>query len=347
MKSPILGLALSTVAFGASSIYLWTQLDAERMQADAVRKANTQLTAQIVELQKRRDEFADRQVPAPGGFGAMAARITPPPAGSPDGPPPAEGHAGWTVSSRGPNGGPPAPMPEAMVKMMRANMRAQNKRMYFDLQSKLGLTDAQTSDLLDLITDQRTMGFNRPRNQDPNQAREYWEAEQAKRQTAIEDLLGSAKAVEFEEYQKSMPARSELMMISQQLEGAETPLNDTQRSRMLDALIAERDRVPMPTWVEGTPPADMAQQYSDWQTDYEKRIADAERSILTSEQVNTVNQYRQWQNEMRQQFAQQDGPGGGPRVRGNAMFLPGGPVGSVAVAIENAPSPTEKPTTSK
>jgi hypothetical protein len=348
MKSPILGLALSTVAFGASSIYLWTQLDAEREQADAVRKANAQLTAQIVELQKRRSEFAERQVPGPGGFGsAMTAHLTPSPPGATDGPPSAENRQVWTNINRAGPGGAPPPMPEAMLKMMRANMRAQNKRMYFDLQSKLGLTDEQTSDLLDLITEQRAAGFKGPRNQDPEATREYWEAQQARQKTEIEDLLGPAKATEFEEYQKTLASRSELMMISQQLEGVETPLTDSQRSRLLDALVAERERIPMPTFGDGTSSEDMQKQYNDWQSDYEKRVADAARGILTADQLNTYNEYQQWQHELRQQFATQGGPGGGPRMRGNAMFMPAMPVGTVSVTIDNGPSPTEKGTSSK
>ena len=346
MKSPVLGLALSTVAFGASSIYLWTQLNDQRAQSDAVRKANAELTARITELENRRAEFVESRMGRPGVFGGPARVAAGAGPGGPP-PPPAEGKQTWAMVDR--DGHNPPPMPEAMMKMMRANMRAQNKKMYFDLQSKLGLTDAQTSDLFDLLADQQAAGFKGPRNRDPEAARDYWEAEQARRKTQIEDLLGPGKAAEFADYQKSMPARSELMMISQQLEGVETPLTDSQRSRLLDALVEERDRIPMPTTPDGTPPEDARKAYDDWQTDYEKRVADAARSILTSEQLNTYNEYQQWQHELRQQFAAQGGPGGGPpgRMRGNAAFMPGGPVGTVTVAVENAPSPTEKAPNSK
>jgi hypothetical protein len=219
--------------------------------------------------------------------------------------------------------------------------------MYFDLQSKLGLTDEQTSDLLDLITDQHTVGFKGPRNLAPEQAREYWEAEEAKRQAAIDELLGPGKAAEFAEYQKSMPARSELMMISQQLEGVDTPLTDSQRSRLLDAMIAERDRIPMPNYFDGMSPEESAKAFNDWQADYDKRVAEAARSILTSEQLNTVNNYQQWQREMRQQVAAQ-GPGGPPvRMRGGDATFFAAPAGGFSVAVENGPSPAEKPAGSK
>ncbi len=344
MKSPILGLALSTVAFGASTIYLAIQLSAVNKQAEVMDKANAALTSRVADLEKRRAAVAQQRMAMLGATPPRDLRA------EPHGPPPGEAASpaddkpGWSMVSR--DFRAPPPMPEAMVKMMRANMRAQNKRMYFDLQSKLGLTDDQTNNLLDLITDHGSMAFNRPRNQDPDQARASWEAEQSRQKTAIDDLLGPDKAAAFEEYQKTMPARSELMMISQQLEGAETPLTDSQRSRLLDALVAEHDRVPMPSWVDGTPSEQMAQQYADWQADYDKRVADAEHGILTSDQANTVTQYQQWQRELRQQLP--GGPGGGPRMRGNAMFapLPGGVAFSVATDSTSA-SPAEKSPNSK
>lgn len=352
MKSPVLGLAFSAVAFGASTVYLWVQLDAAQTQAEALNKANAEMATRIVELQKRREDLAQQQqqqqMAAMADPGARWSRAYPPNRNADAAPSPPDQKAAWTHREMR----NPPPMPEGMVKMMRANMRAQNKRLYFDLQSKLGLTDAQASDLLDLITEERAAGFKGPRNQDPEAAREYWEAEQARRQVAIEDLLGPAKAAEFAEYQKSMPARGELLMISQQLEGVDTPLNDNQRSRLLDALIAERDRIPMPTYVEGTPQEDLVKQNNDWQDDYEKRVAEAARGILTSEQLNTLSEYQQWQREIRQQFAAQ-GPEGGPPARmmrgGNAMFMPG-PAGGVAITVAADPassSPTEKPAGSK
>ena len=344
MKNPILGLGLSTVALGASTAYLWIQLHAAQAQAEIVDKANAALTARVAELEKRRAEIAEQRMAAMAGALPRESRVYVGGNEPGKGPPPPEDGEKHNPWSRTLVNAPE--MPEAMRKMMRANVRLQNKRLYFDLQSRLGLTDDQTSDLLDLLSDQQTLGFKGPRNLDPEQAREYWEAEQAKRKTAITDLLGATKASQFEEYQKSMPARSELMMLSQQLEGGETPLTDEQRSKLLDVFIEERERIPAPTYDDGTPQEQMAKTYNDWQADYEKRVADQARSILTSEQYNTYSDYQQWQQEMRQQFATQ-GPGGGPpvRMRGNAMFMPA-PGGGVAFAVANDPassSPTEKP----
>ena len=341
MKSPLLGFALSTVAFGAASVYLWIQLDAERAQAANYELVNQQLDARLQELERQRAEFAERRMAHMPPVGGAMTALGPPPGNGPapeadDGP-----------RTKGPNGFNRAPpeMPAAMLKMMRSNMRAQNKRLYFDLQSKLGLTDEQNSALLDLLADQQAQGFRNRRNQNPDDARASWEAEQAKRKSDIVDLLGSSKATEFEEYQKTMPARSELMMISQQLEGVETPLNDDQRTRMLTALVEERERIPVPTYSDGTAQEEMQKNYNEWQTDYEKRVADRARGILSSEQLATYSEYQNWQKEMREQFAAQ-GPGALPLrgPRGNAMFL-AAPAGGVAFAVSSdtvSASPTEK-----
>jgi hypothetical protein len=341
MKSPILGLALSTVAFGASTVYLWIQLDAVEAQAEAMDAANARLTTRVADLQRLREDLAAQRSAALGGSIPHESRVYRAGGAQPGaGPVPSSAEPPWSIHH---DGAEAQPMPEAMLKMVRANVRAQTKRMYFDLQSKLGLTDAQTSDLLDLLADEHTVGFKGPRNHDPEQAREYWETEQAKRKAAIDNLLGSAKAVAFEEYQKSMPVRSELMTIAQQLDGVETPLTDSQRSRMLDALVAERERIPMPIFSQGTSPEESTKAYDEWQTDYEKRIAEAARGILTSEQLNTFNQYQQWQHEMRLQLAPHV-VGSGPGAHVDATFVTDGPPGSYAVTIENAPSsPPEKP----
>jgi len=345
MKASMLGLALSTVAFGASSIYLWNQLADEREQVAAVQKANADLNARIVEIEKRRAGFAEHRTGGPGTFeGAVTAHAGP---GPEQGPPPPGEEKASSPWRQGPGNRPPE-MPPAMLKMMRANIRAQNKLTYFDLQSKLGLTDEQTSAMFDLLTDQQTLGFRTARNLEPEQARDFWEQEQLKRKSDIAELLGSAKAEQFEDYQKSMPARAELSTLSQQLEGAEIPLTDSQRSKMLAALVEERERIPMPTYAEGTPQEEMAKSYNEWQTDYEKRVADQARTILTSEQLSTYNEYAQWQKEMREQFAAGMPPMRGP-MRGNAVAVSGPAMGFVSTVDVSAPvdgktgTPTDTP----
>jgi hypothetical protein len=336
MKASMLGLAISTVAFGTGAIYLWSELAHEREQLAAVEKANVDLNARILELESRRAQFSEIRVGGPGTFeGVLAARPGPAPdPGNGTAPPPPD--EGRVFSQVNMNGKPPPEMPAAMRKMIRSSMLSQNKSMYFDVQSKLGLTDQQTSALLELLTDQQAQGFRDARNLDPEQARDYWETQRARQKSELEELLGS-KAADFEEYQKSMPARSELSNLTQQLASAETPLTDSQKTRMLDAFIEERDRIPMPTHPEGTSDEVVAKAYNEWQADYEKRMADQARGILTAEQLSTYNDYTQWQQEMREQFGA--GMVRGPRgpLRGNAVMF-AAPVAAGGVVISSSSS---------
>jgi hypothetical protein len=345
----MLGLAISTVAFGTGAIYLWSELAHERDQLAAAEKANAAMSARILELEGRGVEFSDARMGGPGTFeGALAARTGPgPDPGSGTVlPPPEEGRGFREVRA---NGKPPPELPPAMRKMVRASMLSQNKSMYFDVQSKLGLSNEQTNALLELLTDQQTQGFREAGNLDPEQAREYWETQRARQKNELAELLGS-KAADFEEYQKSMPARSELSNLTQQLASAETPLTDSQKTRMLDAFIEERDRIPMPSHAEGTAEEVVAKAYNEWQADYEKRMADQARSILTADQLSTYNDYTQWQQEMREQFGA--GMVRGPRgaMRGGAVMFAPAPVAAGGVVISsstttvttNEPAPKSK-----
>jgi hypothetical protein len=335
MKASMLGLAISTVAFATGAVYLWSELAHEREQLSAVEKANADLNARILELESRRAQFEEHRG-GPASFeGALAARAgqDPDPGNGTPPPPPAEG-LGFSQVRK--NGKAPPEMPAAMRKMIRSSMLSQNKSMYFDVQSKLGLTDEQTNALFELLTDQQTHSFRDAHNLDPEQARDYWETQRARQKSELAELLGS-KATDFEEYQKSMPARSELSNLTQQLASAETPLTDAQKTRMLDAFIAERDRIPMPSHAEGTSEEEMRKAYNEWQTDYEKRMADQARGILTAEQLGTYNDYTQWQQQIREQFGAGMLPGPRGPMRGNAVMF-AAPVAAGGVVISSSTS---------
>lgn len=339
MKASMLGLAISTVAFGASAIYLWSELSHARDQMAAVEKANADLNARIVELESRRAVLAGH-MGKPGTFeDALAARTAPgvvagPETGTP--PPPPEEARGFSAV-RG-NRGPAPEMPASMRKMIRSSMLAQNRSLYFDVQSKLGLTDEQTNALLELLTEQQTVGFREGSNLAPEQMQAFWEQQQARHKTELADLLGS-KAMDFEEYQKSLPARSELSNLSQQLASAEIPMSDSQKTKMLDAFIEERDRIPLPDQTESLTDEQIAKAYNDWQADYEKRVADQARSILTADQLSTYTEYAQWQKDMREQWGGGVRAMRGPPGRGNAMMF-AAPVAAGGVVISSGTTTT-------
>jgi len=348
MKSPVLGLAIATVAFGGSSVYLWQQLDQERTRAAQVEQRAAELDARIAELEKARNHLAERRMAGAdnfiaGSFGnGAAAAPPPPPAGDKTESAKGEAQPVWTQTR--PDRSP------AFRKMMRSQIRANNKRVYADVGPKLGLDKDTANKLIDLITDQQIPDFGNVRDMnDQGEVQRYFEEKQRQNQAQIAELIGADKAVSLQEYQESIPARMEVEMLARQLEGNDTALSAEQRQKLVDAYVTERKRVPMPDSYEGIDPEAYQKSVVAWQDDYNNRTAEEASRILDSDQLTAFNEMQQWQKEMRDNMPVVP-PGAVPRMRrgmvgGNAvMFSTTAPVavsasGSVAVA---APAQEQK-----
>lgn len=299
MKAAILGLAVATVAFGGSSIYLWQKLDTERERAAQVEKTSQELKSRIAALEKARSELAGRRMASPGGFmtgqfssrdAVVAAPAPPPPSarrkeGEPDQPV-------WTVQRREPS--------PAMVKMMRTQMRANNRRMYADVGEKVGLNKETTTKLIDLLSEQQAANNDFFRTSEDPEAGRRAEQRQRDNEAAIADLIGADKTMALEEYQKSIPARMEVDMLARQLENNEIKLSDEQRKRLVDVYVEERARVPEPQVYEGMDSTEYAKTANAWQEDYQKRVSAEAGRILNPDQLAAYNEIQQWQQEMRQ-----------------------------------------------
>ena len=225
-------------------------------------------------------------------------------AGTPEG-------ARWTVQAQ------PPERSAAMQRMMRAQVRANNKRLYADLGTELGLSKEQANKLVDLLTDQQTSVFVN-RAVDPANGPDAWEEMRQKQQSDIADLIGPEKAASLREYQASLPDRQELDMVSRQLEGYDAPLSDYQRKLMLTAMTEERERVPAPEYSDATNAEEYHKARVAWEDDYNERVKSQARSILNSEQLTAYNEYQQAQKDMRAQFATMMPHGPRPMMRGVA-----------------------------
>src|SRR6187402_3231758 len=130
MKTPMLALVIAAVACAASSLYLWHELDAARARAAQVEETSRQLQARIAELEQARARFAQQRMSsAPVFAGGQVGHGALPPPASPN----------MAITADSPPGAPvadwQAPSPErsaAFKKVMRAQFRAANKRMYAD-----------------------------------------------------------------------------------------------------------------------------------------------------------------------------------------------------------------------
>src|SRR4030095_2424295 len=158
MKSSALGLAIAAIAFGASTIYLAVQLNEERAQADEVSATMAALNARIAELEKAREQrFATSGVFGGDALAQGGMAMVPPP-------PPDKGEVELkTGESAVVFNAPPPPRSEAFERMMRTNMRANNKLMYADVGEKLGLSKDDTNKLINMLTDQQVGNMTRMR----------------------------------------------------------------------------------------------------------------------------------------------------------------------------------------
>jgi hypothetical protein len=339
MKAPILGLAVGAVAFASSSIYLWQQLRVEREHAAQVELTTQELKARVAELEKTRNDFAQRRVASSAGFVSGSFRsgesvVLPPP------PPSVTAKSGepeqpvWTVHRQEPS--------PAMKKMMRNQMRASNKRLYADVGDKLRLNKDTTNKLIDLITEQQAGGINFfVPGDDPAEAARHSEQAARDNEMAINDLIGPDKAMALKEYQETIPARMDVENLVRQLENNELQVSDEQRKKLIDVYIEERARVPYPQPYDGIDPEAFGKSMTAWQDDYEKRVSTEASRILDSAQLAAYNEIQQWHKEMRAQYTPV--PGGAMHLRrgvpANAMMFT---TAAPAIAVDVAAGKEEK-----
>ena len=352
MRTLILGLATSTLAFGSSSIYLWLQLKDERARSAQVADTTGRLNSRLVELESARAGLEEHRttagaVPVSGAPARSGEAVTRP---FPAAPVPGEAEAARQVTWSGPR---PDQSP-AFRKMIQSQMRASNKRLYADVGRDLGLTEEETDMLIDLLTAQQLEGFDQMHDAaDPAEANRRYEQARQKQQAAINDLIGADRAMALQEYQETLPARQDFEMLARQLEDHDVALSEEQRDRLLAAYVGERTRVPMPEYIDGMDGAEYARQVNAWQDDYNARVGGEAESILDSDQLGTYNEIQQWQREMREQFAAMtpDGPramAGGAIARGNVFFTAAAPAVAVGAPVGVAapaplPAPDAKP----
>ena len=332
MKPSFLGLLIAAVAFGASTIYLAVQLNEERAQADRFIEESRALNARIAELEKTRAELEQYRLSGSGevSHGTTQTGTGGKPAGPATAPVLAQSSATLEPPvEAGDRAGQPMPSQpsEAMQKMRRTQLRANNKRMHADIGEKLGLSSDEASKLIDLITDQQMAAIQRGRDERMADASgdrrgSNYEMNQQKNLAEITALIGADKAELYQQYQETMPARQEVNMLERQLEGVDSTLSKDQRDRMITALAEERKRVPEPKFADSASREEHTDAALEWQKDYQERAATRARSILSGEQLATYNEYQQWTREMRQQFE--------ARRAARGSGAPGGPPGSAA-----------------
>jgi hypothetical protein len=217
---------------------------------------------------------------------------------------------------------------------MRSRMKMSIRRMYGDAGPALGLSPEKSSQLLDLLADQQTrnMGDIRSRVPEGQTIQQYMQDMQKKNNDEITALIGQDKADEWAAFQKSLPERSQLGQVRDQLEQAGVPMTESQRTQMLAAITEESQRLPRPTPTQGLPPEELSAQYMQWQSDYDKALLDRAKQVLSTEQYNAYKEYYDWQTEMRANLPRGPIQGGGMMIRSVA---PNGAPGVISGPVVN------------
>lgn len=216
---------------------------------------------------------------------------------------------------------------------MKSRAKSSLRRLHEDMGSAVGLSDEKSNELLDLLVDQQARMTDRVRGSADGQPPKPIDVRevQQKNNAEIAALIGQDKMDEWTAYQQSLPDRSQVSMVNQQLTEAGVPaMTDSQRSELLAAVTEERQRLPRPVVNQGMTPEEQFAQSNEWQSEYDKAVLDRSRSILSSEQYKAYKEFQEFQSEMRKSLPRfaAPGPNGAPVV---------GPVINFAVATQAAP----------
>jgi hypothetical protein len=222
-----------------SAFALWRELDHERQRADA-------LQARVVTLETARAAAPGAQAVQPVSVIAASVATSAPPGQAP------------TNAAAG---------AEAQQAAMQASFddwrdyqqrmlsnpkyreahKAQRKLELGDWREDgirlLGMTPEQADKVLDYHVEAEIESSSRPNPRDETAAeqrrRDIAEAER-RREAALREILGEAKAVKWQEYLESQPSRNEVRQLRMQLSSSGDPLRDDQVEPLIATLHAER-----------------------------------------------------------------------------------------------------------
>jgi hypothetical protein len=311
MKPLIPILVVATTSLAVASVQFARQASAQRERADAELVLRQKQDTRIAELERSQARLQRELALAQADDGDAAPVAAAVPETGPPPPPRANVRLGGAFASLEPAQSKPSrteffgPRMEspAARNFMRTRLKSSLKRTYEDVGPALGLSQEKANQLLDLLADQQSRNFGRPPPTEDGQPvqdlQKYYRDQQVKNNAEITALIGQDKVDEWADYQKSLPDRAQLDQVREQLDTAGVPMTDSQRTELLTALSEERERLPRPTYTAGVPPEEMASQYKQWQSDYDKAISDRAKQVLTSEQFKSYKEYQDWQAEMR------------------------------------------------
>lgn len=290
MKTMTLILLGTSTVFAATSLFLTHRVREDRAEVLEVQVERNALAERVKQLEEQRSSLANEVELLRATTESAAMPPVPRPVLAGADPTPKNAIANERHSAVFTGFRAPPPASPLMQKMMRGRLRQSLARTYDGLGEAVGLTPEQSRKLLDLLADQSA-----PWSFDPAKMQERAQQHQAD----LEALLGPEKMARLQEYQKSLPARHELLNLQEQFAAAEVPLGEEQRSQLLDNLIEDGKRNNRPAFFPSTEPEQARAAVIAWEQERDERMLESVQDVLTAEQMAVFREQQEYQREMR------------------------------------------------
>ena len=279
----------------------------EQMNRDAaeLKKLRERSTALASESEQLREHLTEAKAAAPdAAAGATAAG-----AGAKKDDPQAGWMKGMAKMFRDPE----------MKKVMRTQQSMGIRMMYGDLGKELGLSTAETDKLLELIADrqmdasEKAMASIDGAEKDPAKlAQAGQDAQQvvADYEEKLKALLGPEKKAKLDEYDRTLGDRMALQQYSGSFASAGQPLDDTQRTGLLQIMKEERLKTPagpldpgnkdLAAAMKAMQSGDALEKSLASQRDLQQRVMARAHTVLTPDQMNAFAEAQKAQLQMQE-----------------------------------------------
>lgn len=201
----------------------------------------------------------------------------------------------------------------AMREMMREQQKAMINMMYGGLFKEMNLSPEERDKLKELLTESQmgkvaaAQGLFGGVQDEATTAASKQAVADAKKQTEadIKALLGGERYAQYEDYQKNVGDRMQLDQLKNQLAGENVPLRDEQNAQLLQIMKEEKLALPpvisseqseMPD--KDTFTAQKMDEQLKWTEQYNARVAERAKGVLTPEQFINYQKFQEQQASM-------------------------------------------------
>jgi hypothetical protein len=307
MRTLVLALSTSTVAFAVLSAYLGSELSSLQAEVRSEREVRLAQARSLEALDEERARLAQRV--------ARAQSAMPPPlAGSAGGGPmPAREGSDAGVDPRDyvgvarPMGsGPPRGMASPPLMLPQASRKFMALRSHGELFRELSLTPSERDAVLTALAEHEERAqvmfannapFDPSAPPDPDVMRERFEALRSEKKAAYAEALGARRAEQLDALEQTIPARMEIKQFRDHLEAVGVPLADAQRAKLVAQLTNQHEQRPPPVGA-GEPFEEMHERYREWRSERSRLFREQAAAVLTPEQLEQLEQYHAWEATM-------------------------------------------------